>query len=60
MREKPDELDRAFIVPFDETDFFWTSELFVARQSIHRVPERTRGKRGKFHRVIAFHALLGP
>lgn len=59
MREKPDELDRAFLATFDETDFLWTRELFVARQSTHRVPERTRGERGKFHRVIALDALLG-
>ena len=30
MREKPDELDRAFIAAFDETDFLWTGELLVA------------------------------
>jgi hypothetical protein len=31
MREKPDELDRAFVAPFDETNFLRTGELFVAR-----------------------------
>jgi len=39
MGEKPDELDRVFIAPFDETDFLWTSELFVARQPLDRIPE---------------------
>jgi len=34
MREKPDELDSGFIAPFDYTDFFWTGELFVARQTL--------------------------
>ena len=38
MGEKPDELDRAFITPFDETDFLWTSELFVARQPLDATP----------------------
>ena len=60
MREKPDELDRAFIAPFDETDFLWTSELFVARQPLDCIPERPRGERSKLHGVIALHALLGP
>jgi hypothetical protein len=60
MGEKPDELDRAFIAPFDETDFLWTSELFVARQPLYRIPERPRGERSEFHGVIALDALLGP
>src|SRR5437867_11794579 len=60
MGEKPDELDRAFIAPFDETDFLWTSELFVARQPLDRIPERPRGERSELHGVIALDALLGP
>ena len=60
MGEKPDELDRAFIVPFDETDFLWTSELFVARQPLDRISERARRERGELHGVIALDALLGP
>src|SRR5438034_11829925 len=57
---KPDELDRAFIPPFDDTDFLWTGELFVARQPFDRVPKRPRGKRGEFNRVVALDAILGP
>ena len=60
MGKKPDELGRAFIVPFDETDFLWTSELFVARQPLDRIPERPRGERSELHGVIALDALLGP
>ena len=60
MGEKPDELDRAFIVPFDETDFLWTSELFVARQPPDRVPERPRGECSELHGIIALDAILGP
>ena len=60
MGEKPDELDRAFIAPFDETDFLWTSELFVARQPLDRISERARRERGELHGVIALDALLGP
>ncbi len=60
MGEKPDELDRAFIAPFDETDFLWTSELLVARQPLDRIPERPRGERSELHGVIALDALLGP
>jgi hypothetical protein len=60
MGEKPDELDRPFIAPFDETDFLWTSELFVARQPLDRIPERPRGERSELHGVIALDALLGP
>jgi hypothetical protein len=60
MGEKPDELERAFIVPFDETDFLWTSELFVARQPPDRVPERPRGECSEFHGIIPLDALLGP
>ena len=59
MGEKPDELDRAFIAPFDETDFLWTSELFVARQPLDSVPKRPRGECGDFNRVVALEALLG-
>ncbi len=60
MGEKPDELNRTFIAPFDETDFLWTSELFVARQPLDRIPERPRGERSELHGVIALDALLGP
>src|SRR5207244_13528629 len=59
-REKTEELDRAFIPPFDDTDFRWTGELFVARQPFDRVPKRPRGKRGEFNRVVALDAILGP
>ena len=41
MRQKPDELDRAFIAAFDETDFLGTSELLVARQSARPHPGTT-------------------
>ena len=47
MGEKPDELDRVFIASFDETDFLWTSELFVAGQPLDRIPERPRGERSE-------------
>jgi hypothetical protein len=60
MREKPDELDRAFIPPFDDTNFLWTRELFVARQPFDRVPKRPCGKRGEFNLVVALDAILGP
>ena len=60
MGEKPDELDRAFIAPFDEMDFLWTRELFVTRQPLDRIPERPRGERSELHRVIALDTLLGP
>jgi hypothetical protein len=59
MREKPEELDRAFIAPFDQTDFFWTRESFIARRPLHRIAERPRRKRCEFHRIIAFDALFG-
>ena len=59
MREKPEELDCAFIAPFDQTDFFWTRELFVACRPLHRVPERARRKRREFHWIIALDALFG-
>lgn len=59
MREKPAELDRAFISSFDQTDFFWTRELLVTRRPLHRVPERPRRKRREFHRIIALDALFG-
>src|SRR6266699_3144397 len=60
MRQQPEELNRAVITAFYETDFLWTSELFVARQPLDRFPERPRGERSEFHRVIALDALLGP
>ena len=60
MGEKPEELDRAFIAPFDETDFLWTRELFVARRSARPLPERPRRKRCELHWIIALDALLGP
>ena len=44
MREKPEELDRAFIAPFDQTDFFWTRELFVARRPLRPRPGTTAQK----------------
>ena len=59
MRQQPEELNRAFITAFDETDFLWTSELFVARQPLDRIPERPRGERSEFHGVIALDAILG-
>jgi hypothetical protein len=58
--QKPDELDRVFIAPFDETNFLWTSELFVARQPLDRISERPRRERSEFHRVIALDAHLVP
>jgi hypothetical protein len=60
MGEKPNELDSVFIAPFDETNFLWTSELFVARQPLDRISERPRRERSEFHGVIALDALLGP
>ena len=60
MGEKPDELDRAFIAPFDETNFLWTSELFVAHQPLNRIPKRPRGERSELHGVVALDTLLGP
>src|SRR2546425_1527191 len=60
MREKPNELDRAFVPPFDETDFLWTGELFIARQPLYRVTKRPGGERGDLNRVVALDALLGP
>jgi hypothetical protein len=60
VREKPDELDRAFIASFDETDFLWTSELFVARQPLDRIPERPRGERSELHGIVALDALFVP
>ena len=60
MREQPNELDRTFIASLDETDFLWTSELFIARQPLDRILERPRGEGSEFCRVIALDALLGP
>ena len=34
VREKPDELDRAFISSFNQPDFLWTGQLFVAREPL--------------------------
>ena len=31
MRQQPKEPDREFVTPFDQTDFLWTRELFIAR-----------------------------
>jgi hypothetical protein len=59
MREKPEELDCAFIVAFNQADFFWTRELFVACRPLHRVPERPRRKRCEFHWIITLDALFG-
>ena len=59
MREQPNELDRTFIASLDETDFLWTSELFIARRPLYCVPERPRRKRREFHGIIALDALFG-
>jgi len=58
--EEPDELDCAFIALTDYTNFLWTSELFVARQPLDSVPNRSRGECGDFNRVVTLEALLGP
>src|SRR5216683_1615514 len=58
MREKPNELHRAFISPFNHTDFLWTGELFVARQPLYRIPKRPGGERGDFNRVVMLDTLL--
>src|SRR3981189_1605940 len=42
--EEPHELDGAFIAPTNYTNFLWTSQLFVARQSLDSVPKRPRGE----------------
>src|SRR5260370_19420808 len=60
MREKPNELPRAFISPFNQTDFLWTGELFVARQPLYRIPKRPGGERGDFNRVVMLDTLLSP
>src|SRR6266481_4064689 len=60
MREKPDELNRAFISPFNQTDFLWTGELFVAREPLYRIPKRPGGERGDFNRVVMLDTLLRP
>src|SRR6266481_2906257 len=60
MREKPDELNRAFISPFNQTDFLWTGELFVAREPLYRIPKRPGGERGDFNRVVMLDTLLSP
>src|SRR5205085_11663906 len=42
MRQQPEEPDREFVAPFEQTDFLWTSELFIARRPLYCVPERPR------------------
>ena len=31
MRQQPKEPDREFVASFEQADFFWTRELFIAR-----------------------------
>src|SRR5579862_243677 len=59
MRKKPEELDRAFIDLFEQADFFWTGELFVACRPLHRVPERPRRERCEFHWIVPLDAFFG-
>jgi hypothetical protein len=59
MHEKPEELDCAFIAPFNHADFFWTRELFIARRPLHRVPEGPRREGCEFHWIIALDTLFG-
>ena len=60
MRQQPEELNRAFITPFDETDFLWARELLVARRPHDGVPERPSGERGELYRIVTLDALLDP
>ncbi|HEY2468892.1 MAG TPA: hypothetical protein VGI45_13775, partial [Terracidiphilus sp.] len=60
MSHSPDELDGAFIPPFDYADLLWASELFVGRDALQRVPKRPGGERSDSNRVVALDAILGP
>ena len=59
VRQHPDELDCAFVAPFQQADFFRTSKLLVPRRSLDGVPERPRGERREFYRIVALDTLLG-
>lgn len=58
VRKQPNKLDCAFVPAFDETNFFGTGELFVARHPLYGIAKRSCGERGDFDRVVTLDALL--
>ena len=60
MCENPHELDSGFIPSLDDSDRFWTSELFVARDALDSILKRSRGNGGDLDRIVSFDALLIP